>query len=210
MKTKIRTANETISGMTFPIVFAIIWVTLIGYQFIKNGIREEMVFIFLVGMILPIQSLRFVRNALKYRQVHEHFLKNYKPQKGKIVNITKELSDDASGKKKKICYYLQIEILNASGQMLRRVKSEGYSMPIYKYLASPDVDVYYDNQLKYVVVDGFHLKTDINEPDLMFEDSNIYDETIKPKTEIAPVVKYVWIGAGVLIALQIILMVFWK
>lgn len=210
MKIKIRTANETITGMTFPIVFTIIWVALIGYQFIKNGFQEGILVIFLIGLILPLQSIKIVRDALKYRQVHKHFLENYKPQKGKIVNITKAVPDEKSGKGKKVCYYLDIDMLNAGGQTVRKVKSEGYYLPIHKYLASPEVDVYFDNKLKYVVVDGFKLKTDINEPDLSFEGSNVYDETIKAKTEVAPIVKYVWIGAAVIITFQIILMFVWK
>ena len=120
------------------------------------------------------------------------------------------MPDEKSGKGKRLCYYLDIDMLNAGGQTVRKVKSEAYYLPIYKYLSSPEVEVYFDNQLKYVVVDGFKLKSDINEPDLSFEGSNVYDETIKPKTEVAPIVKYVWIGAAVIIAIQIILMFVWK
>lgn len=93
---------------------------------------------------------------------------------------------------------------------MRKIKSEAYYEPLHKYLASPEVDVYYDNQNKYAVVDGFKFKENENEPDIPLENTNVYDEMKLPKEEIALPVKIIWIGGGAIIAFQILLALFWK
>lgn len=210
MKKKIKTANETITGMTFPIVFTLILAGLFLYQCLKGDFKESYLFVFLLGLLLPIQSLKIVRTSMKYRQLHQHFLKEYRPQKGIITNITKELPTEENRKYDKICYFLHIDVVNAGGNVVRKVKSDAYYIPIHQYLASPEVDVYYDNQLKYCVVDGFHLKENENDPDIPLENTNVYEELKMPKREVAPVVKYIWIGGSIFIAIQIILAFVWK
>ena len=208
MKTKIRTANEEIHGWAFPLIFIRVYAVFFIYQMITNGFSETLVFLLVLGLLFPIQYLKVIRRSFKFRQLHEHFVKEYKPERGRIYKITKELPKE--GQENKIHYYLHIEILNSHGQLVRKVKSEAYYKPIHKYLASPEVDIYYDKQNNYFVVDGFQLKENENEPDIALESSNVYDEMVLPKRQYTLAEKIIWIGGSILITVQLILYFIWK
>lgn len=208
MKTKIRTANEEIHGWVFPLIFISVYAGFFIYQMITNGFSETLMFLLILGLLFPIQYLKVIRRSFKFRQLHEHFVKEYTPQRGRIYNITKELPKE--GQENKIHYYLHIEILNSHGNLVRKVKSEAYYKPLYKYLASPEVDVYYDNQNKYFVVDGFQLKENEDEPDIALESSDVYDEMVLPKRQYTLAEKIIWIGGSIIIAVQLILYFAWK
>lgn len=208
MKTKIRTANEEINGWISPLIFLAIYAIFFIYQVNESGMTESTILLMFFGLLFPLQFLKVVRRSFRFRQLHEHFVKEYKPQKGRIYNITKELpkADQAS----KIHYYLHIEMLNAAGNTVRKIKSEPYYLPLHKYLASPEVDVYYDNQNKYFVVDGFQLKENENDPDIELENTNVYDEMKLPKRDYPLPVKIIWIGGSIIIAIQVILYFVWR
>ena len=208
MKTKIRTANEEIHGLAFPLIFLAIYMAFFLYQGISNGFTETTLILLFFGLLFPIQYLKVVRRSFRFRQLHEHFVKEYKVQKGRIYNITKELPK--AGQENKIHYYLHIEILNSAGQVVRKIKSEAYYKPLHKYLASPEVDVYYDNQNKYFVIDGFKLKENENDSDLAFENSNVNEEMKVPKKEYPLPVKIIWIGGSIIITIQVILYFVWR
>ena len=155
-----------------------------------------------------LQSVNQVLPLSLWLQLHEHFVREYQPERGRIYKITKELPKE--GQENKIHYYLHIEILNSHGQLVRKVKSEAYYKPLHKYLASPEVDVYYDKQNKYFVVDGFRLKENENEPDIALESSNVYDDMLLPKRQYTLAEKIIWIGGSIIIAVQLILYFIWR
>lgn len=208
MRTKIRTANEEIHGLIFPLIFLAVYAVFFIYQVSANGFTETTLLLLVLGLLFPIQYLKVIRRSFKFRQLHEHFVKEYKGQKGRIYKITKELPK--AGQENKIHYYLHIEVLNSYGKLVRKIKSEAYYKPLHKYLASPDVDVYYDEQNKYFVIDGFKLKENENEPDIALEDSNVYEEMKMPKREYPLAVKIIWIGGSIIIAIQVILYFVWR
>lgn len=208
MKTKIRTANEEIHGLIFPLIFLAVYLAFFLYQIYSNGFSETTILLLVFGLLFPVQYLKVIRRSFKFRQLHEHFVREYKVQRGRIYNITKELPKE--GQENRIHYYLHVEVLNAYGKLVRKIKSEAYYKPLHKYLASPEVDVYYDEQNKYFVIDGFKLKETGDEPDLTFEDSNVNEEMHLPKREYPLAVKIIWIGGSIIIAIQLILYFVWR
>ena len=72
------------------------------------------------------------------------------------------------------------------------------------------MDIYYDKQNNYFVVDGFQLKENENEPDIALESSNVYDEMVLPKRQYTLAEKIIWIGGSILITVQLILYFIWK
>lgn len=208
MKKKIRTTNEEIHGWVFPLIFLAIYIAFVFYQYKSNGMTESTALLLLLGLLFPLQYLKVIRRSMRFRQLHEHFVKEYKGQKGRIYNITKELPK--ADQENKIHYYLHIEVLNSAGNVIRKIKSEAYDTPVHKYLASPEVDVYYDNQNKYFVIDGFQLKENENEPDIPLENTNVYDEMKLPKKDYPLPVKIIWIGGSIIIAIQVILYFVWR
>lgn len=126
-----------------------------------------------------VQAVRVIQKALHYRRFHEECMQKSYPKRGRITNITKEEHFEYTSRNRRrriIEYYLHIEIINNETGVLQTIKSEAYRIPIYKYLASPYVQVYTDESGWKYVIDGFELKKNRNDPDLPLENSNVYSK----------------------------------
>lgn len=202
MRRRIRTADEEMNGILFTIAFTVLWYGTLIHSILLSGFHAGLMIFLVAGIMVPAQAVRTVQKALYHRRFHKQCMNECYPQKGRIVNITREYYDtyDSRDRRRRITYYfLIIEIVNVETGAMQRIKSSPYRMPIHKYLASPYVQVYTDKTGWKYVIDGFELKKNRNEPDIPLEDSNVY---LKDFNQPTAFVKIIFIAVLVLMILQ--------
>lgn len=77
------------------------------------------------------------------------------------MNIVREYYDeyDSKNRRRRIAYYfLIVDMVDSATGTVQTIKSEPYRIPLYKYLASPYVQIYTDKTGWKHVIDGLQLK----------------------------------------------------
>lgn len=176
MRKKIRTADEEMGNIGFLIFFTVLWYSGILSGIFRDGFDTTLLLFLAVGLMVPIQAVRMIQKAVYFRNFHRQCMNEGHPQQGRIVNITREYYDDYENNRRnrRTYYFLIVEIVDPETGIYNTIKSEPYRIPIYKYLASPYVQVYTDRTGWKHVIDGFQLKSSRSEPDIPLENSNVY------------------------------------
>ncbi|MDO4311894.1 MAG: hypothetical protein Q4C52_02285 [Eubacteriales bacterium] len=204
MRRKIRTVNEEMDSVLGLILFACVWYIILIKNILTVGFHAGFL-IFLIGGILPLaQAVRKVQKALYYRKFHQQCMQERSPSQGRIVNIVREYYNeyDSRNRRRRIPYYfLIVEVTDFVTGSVQTIKSEPYRIPLYKYLASPYVQVYTDQRGWKHVIDGFQLKHSRTEPDIPLENSNVYLRDFQEHTVLF---KAIYVIILVLIVFQIL------
>lgn len=175
-KRKIHTADEEFRGVAYIVLFTLIWYAGLGRSIWESGMNSSMLLFLAAGLLAPVQAVRILRKGIYYRRFAREVKSYARPRQGRIVNIVREMQTEYTTKRRRqfYYYYLIVEVTDPETGLPSRIRSEAYRIPIYKYLATPYVDVYVDSSGWKYVLDGFDLKTSKREPDIPLEESNVY------------------------------------
>lgn len=176
MRKKIYTADEEFGNVYYLIFFLLIWYYLLFQNVIRTGFQLFLVPFFLAGVLILYQIFRTIQKALYFRSFHRKCMEESIPVQGRIVNVVREYYDEYTSRRRQrsIYYFLIVEIIDPETGVVNRIKSDAYRIPVYKYLAAPQVQVYTDRSGWKHVIDGFQLKQSRTEPDIPLENSNVY------------------------------------
>lgn len=178
MRRKIYTVDEEMNGTAFQLLFMLIWYLGIFRMILGSGFTPGFLIFLLGGLMIPYQVFRRIQKALYHRKLHAQIMQESAPQQGRIVNVTREyyLDENSSSRNRRqiTYYYLMIEVVDAYTGVMQTIKSDPYRLPVYRYLASPLVQVYTDRSGWKHVIDGFQLKRSKNEPNIPLENPNLY------------------------------------
>ncbi|NCC00855.1 MAG: hypothetical protein EOM34_09265 [Clostridia bacterium] len=157
---KIRTKRESMAMVPNLLIFSVVWYILL----IRNIISEKsigMSLMFLIAGILPLfMAVQQIRRAVYFRRLHREVM-NRPPKRGRIISCNKafcEVETREAASRKMAEYKLIIQMDDGVSFEPVQIESEPYSWPVYKVLASPEVDVYTDDSGWHHVIDGFHYK----------------------------------------------------
>lgn len=185
MRRKIRTADEEMNGAAGLLLFSIVWYAIIIKNMLANGFHSSMLILLIGGLLAPAQGIRMVQRALYFRRLHEQCIQGERPERGRIVNVTREYHDryDSDRRRHRITYYfLTVELISPETGVAYTIKSDAYRIPVHKYLSSPYVEVYTDRGGWKYVIDGFQLKKSRREPDVFQENPYVYEKDIDQPT----------------------------
>lgn len=173
MHRKIRTKDETASGAVYMILFVIIWYSNLLKGVFGGGVQNiRAVLPFLVAGLLPVYTAwRLIHRAAYYRRLHRQYMQT-SPRKGRIVNCQKRYFQETAARgrtRTRAEYILIIEVYDSAAFQPVQIQSEAYAWPVYRVLASPEVDVYTDETGWHHVIDGFHYKERKSDPDIFKE-----------------------------------------
>lgn len=170
---KIYTKQESFKNVSFLILFTLIWyTTLLSSLLNRTSSSNLSLLIFLLAGLLPfITAVQNIKQTLYYRKLHRECMKQ-RPQRGRITGCTCSSYQQRGSRGRTHTYYeyfLMVEVYDAQTLIPTTIKSEAYSWPVYKVLASPEVDVYTDESGWHYVIDGFRYKKSRREPDILDE-----------------------------------------
>ncbi|MCD7808069.1 MAG: hypothetical protein LUH02_01905 [Erysipelotrichaceae bacterium] len=163
----IRPANEEFNGITYLILFSILWYVSIVRNILANGFDSSLILFIIFGLIPVVAAIDIIRRALYYRKKRQEAINYNDKCKGVITKITKDYeayhNSDQHIRYHKY-YYLHVNMYLSNGTVYS-IKSEAYRKPIYKYLASNQVSVYTDSSGWHYYLEDFVYKQDKHEPD---------------------------------------------
>lgn len=175
----IRTADEEFGNVWYTILFSLVWYGGLFKSMLLGRFQAALLPFLIAGLLLLAVTVRQIQRAVYYRNFHRQCIKLGKRQNGRIVNCVREYlwADPAQGqqtRRKVVRYFLIVEVQDLETGVSTRIKSQGYSFPVYRYLKDPQVSVYSDQSGWKKVIDGFHIKKTFREPDIPLENSNVY------------------------------------
>lgn len=170
---KIRTKKESLGGIPFLIVFVILWYSSLLRPILSNGLSAlgSWAILLLAGLLPLGMTVQNIRRVLYYRKLHRQCM-NQRPRRGRILSCVRGSYRERNSKGGSHIvyeYFLKIEVYDPDTMLTTEIQSEAYSWPVYRALASPEVDVYTDETGWHYVIDGFQYKTSKNDPDIFRE-----------------------------------------
>lgn len=106
MKRKIRTADEEMGNVLYIVLFSTLWYVSIINTIIKTGFHTSLLIFLLAGLLPLMQTAHTIRKTLYYRRLHEQCVRESRPERGRIINITREYSDEYNGNhRRRSTYY---------------------------------------------------------------------------------------------------------
>ena len=90
IKRKIRPAEEETGGLSFTILFAILWYGTIGISIAGNGFQTEMLLFVAAGLLPLYQMFTKIRRALFYRRQRADAVALGNAAYGRIVGVTRQ------------------------------------------------------------------------------------------------------------------------
>ncbi len=173
LKRRIHTKKESFGNIGFMLLFVVLWYSALFRSF--RGIDGNMpvtVVLFAVAGLLPLlTAVRSIKNALYYRRLHRQCMAGI-PRRGRIVGCSRQMCQSRGSRGRIHTYYeyfLDIEVYDPQTLAVSRIQSEAYAWPVYRVLASPEVEVYTDESGWHYVIDGFQYKKSGREPDILVE-----------------------------------------
>jgi hypothetical protein len=169
MHRKIYTKQESFQGASLEFLFAAIWYALLLPNFFHGAQISFAYLIPLLAGLLPLAAaVQKIRSGLYYRRIHQR-CRQTSPQRGTIIDCQRQ-SYQEQGTRGRVRtsyeYILIVEICDPATLQPVRIQSEPYAWPVYRVLASPDVDVYTDESGWHYFIDGFCYKKNRHEPDI--------------------------------------------
>ena len=159
----IRTADEELGNVWYTILFSLVWYGGLFRSILLGSFQTSLLPFLIAGLLLLAVAVRQIQRAMYYRNFHHQCIKLGKRQNGRIVNCVREYlwADPSQGqqtRRKVVRYFLIVELQDPETGVSTRIKSQGYSFPVYRYLKDPWVTVYSDQSGWKKVIDGFHIK----------------------------------------------------
>lgn len=171
IKRKIRPAEEETGGLSFTILFAILWYGTIGISIAGNGFQTEMLLFMAAGLLPLYQMFTKIRRALFYRRQRADAVALGDAAHGRIVGVTRQdIPYYTSGRHSHLSYrryyYLNVEMTDPRTGITTSIQSQGYRRPIHRYLRSIKVKVYTDKSGWKHYLEDFQWKEHRSDPDL--------------------------------------------
>ncbi len=202
MHRKIRTKQESFSGLPFTLLFVLIWYTSLLKAILERPESLSGCLLFLAAGLIPLAvSFQQVRSVLYYRRLHRQYMQR-PPKKGRIVSCQRQTCRTGTRRGTSIHYeyILLVELASDDSFQPVQISSEPYSWPVYRVLASPEVDIYTDETGWHHVLDGFHYKENRNDPGIFPESP--YEKA--PGLGNSGIVRFLVIAVMILMLLQVL------
>ena len=181
IKRKIRPAEEETGGLSFTILFAILWYGTIGYFDRRERFSDRDAFICGSGTSAAVSDVhentpRPVLQEAARRRSRAGPMAAY----GRIVGVTRQdVPYYTPGRHSHLSYrryyYLNVEMTDPSTGITTSIQSQGYRRPIHRYLRSNKVKVYTDKSGWKHYLEDFQWKEHRSDPDL-FDCSREFEE----------------------------------
>src|SRR5699024_4320728 len=148
MKKIIRPAEEEISGIIPTFIFAAVWYSVVLRSIVSAGFDPFMIIFLAGGLLMPYTAVNNVRRALFYRRQRAEAVALGDVSQGRITGIARQDVPYTTGEHNRLryrrYYFLQVEMYDAATGAASTIQSQGYRIPVHRYLASDRVSVYTD------------------------------------------------------------------
>ncbi len=166
----IRPAEEEIGNLLPIILFVVLWYSGLGSIIINQGFQASLLIFLAAGLLPLIQISTNIRRALFYRRQRSAAVALGHAAEGRIMSVTRETVSDTSGRHNSVryrrYYYLTVEMIDPYTGASTTIRSQGYRLPIHRYLRSDQVRVYTDRSGWKHYLEDFQWKEHRSDPDL--------------------------------------------
>lgn len=182
MKKRIRPANEEIGPVALLLLFPVLWYGMLLKTITVNGFQPFLLIFLAAGLLPVLTAINQVRRALFYRKQREEAIALGHVQTGRIKGMVRKDIPYQTGKNQQLryrrSYCLQVELMDPVTGVTHMIESEGYRIPIHRYLASDRVKVYTDRSGWKYYLEEFQLKTHKKDPGIFGQTPLEYEETL--------------------------------
>ena len=166
----IRPAEEEIGNLLPIILFVVLWYSGLGSIIINQGFQASLLIFLAAGLLPLIQISTNIRRALFYRRQRSAAVALGHAAEGRIMSVTRETVSDTPGRHNSVryrrYYYLTVEMIDPYTGASTTIRSQGYRLPIHRYLRSDQVRVYTDRSGWKHYLEDFQWKEHRSDPDL--------------------------------------------
>lgn len=166
----IRPAEEEIGNLLPIILFVVLWYSGLSSIIINQGFQASLLIFLAAGLLPLIQISTNIRRALFYRRQRSAAVALGHAAEGRIMSVTRETVSDTSGRHNSVryrrYYYLTVEMIDPYTGASTTIRSQGYRLPIHRYLRSDQVRVYTDKSGWKHYLEDFQWKEHRSDPDL--------------------------------------------
>ncbi len=166
----IRPAEEEIGNLLPIILFVVLWYSGLSSIIINQGFQASLLIFLAAGLLPLIQISTNIRRALFYRRQRSAAVALGHAAEGRIMSVTRETVSDTSGRHNSVryrrYYYLTVEMIDPYTGASTTIRSQGYRLPIHRYLRSDQVRVYTDRSGWKHYLEDFQWKEHRSDPDL--------------------------------------------
>ena len=166
----IRPAEEEIGNLLPIILFVVLWYSGLSSIIINQGFQASLLIFLAAGLLPLIQISTNIRRALFYRRQRSAAVALGHAAEGRIMSVTRETVSDTSGRHNSVryrrYYYLTVEMIDPYTGASTTIRSQGYRLPIHRYLRSDQVGVYTDRSGWKHYLEDFQWKEHRSDPDL--------------------------------------------
>lgn len=170
IRRRIRPAEEEIGNLLPIILFVVLWYSGLSSIIINQGFQASLLIFLAAGLLPLIQISTNIRRALFYRRQRSAAVALGHAAEGRIMSVTRETVSDTSGRHNSVryrrYYYLTVEMIDPYTGASTTIRSQGYRLPIHRYLRSDQVRVYTDRSGWKHYLEDFQWKEHRSDPDL--------------------------------------------
>ena len=170
MKKIIRPAEEEISGVVPTFVFAAVWYSVVLRSIVSAGFDPFMIIFLAGGLLMPYTAVNNLRRALFYRRQRAEAVALGDVSPGRITGVARQDVPYTTGEHHTLryrrYYFLQVEMYDSATGAASTIQSQGYRIPVHRYLASDRVSVYTDRSGWKHYIEDFQLKEHRRDPDI--------------------------------------------
>ena len=176
----IRPAEEEIGTVLPVILFSAIWYGSLGSLIFRSGFEISLLLFLIAGILLPYQAVTNIRRALFYRKQRADAIALGRAAAGRITSVTRQSVPCSSGRhgstRYRTYYFPNVEMSDPVTGAIVTIQSQGYRLPIHRYLRSDQVKVYTDRSGWKHYLEDFQWRERRSDPDL-FGPPREFEET---------------------------------
>ena len=183
MKRRIRPADEEVGNIIPTVLFVFLWYSGLLGMMASTGF-DTILLLFLAAGLLPLYSVGMsIRRAFFYRKQRADAIAYGQSFSGRIRSVVRQdqpYLDDSSEHRRlryRRYYFLEVDMINPDTGVTNTIRSQGYSKPIHRYLASDKVRVYTDKSGWKYYLEDFQWKQHKSDPDI-FDYPREFEDTI--------------------------------